>query len=405
MTTRSTVPWMIVDTDAHITEPSDVFTARVPKKLAEVVPHVAVHPKTGHRHWRVGGVWYWPVAGGMMSQVGWPEPPPSTPWEYEEADPAVYEAQERLRRMDEYGIEIQIIYPNLIGFVSAALIPLGLEVSTMTVRAWNDFILEWCAADSRRLVPMAMLPFWDLEAAVHEMERCVDLGFKGVLFANKFERIGLPSFVSPYWDRVYAAAQDLNVPINFHVGFGSNESMMTEDDSPMGSQLRAASPDGMLDFVRFAATGLVTQDDLLGQILLSGLCEKFPQLKLVNVETGFAHVPFYLEALDWHLRAYGNANPLRLLPSEYFKRQCYGTYWFEQKTLRDLDLYPDNFMFSTDFPHGTSLAPGPYAGTTLMPFRFAAEGHAALDPVVRDKALSRNAAALYKLDIPPTAAD
>jgi predicted TIM-barrel fold metal-dependent hydrolase len=48
-----------------------------------------------------------------------------------------------------------------------------------------------------------------------------------------------------------------------------------------------------------------------------------------------------------------------LLPSEYFRRQIYGTFWFERNVGRVVDLYPDNFMFETDYPHPTSLSPGP----------------------------------------------
>ena len=48
-----------------------------------------------------------------------------------------------------------------------------------------------------------------------------------------------------------------------------------------------------------------------------------------------------------------------MLPSEYFRRQCYGTFWFERLTLPLLETYPDNFMFETDYPHPTSIGPGP----------------------------------------------
>lgn len=400
MTSQRNSRWPIVDADAHITEPADLWTSRVPAKYAEVAPHVAVHPKTGHRHWRVGDVFYWPVAGAGTSQAGWKDYLPSGPWEYEEADPAVYSSIDRLQRMDDHGIDVEIVYPNLIGFISGALIPLGSEVALLSVRAYNDFILEWCSADSRRLVPMAMLPFWDLEASLDELKRCTELGFKGLLFANKFEKIGLPSFIDPYWDPIYAAAQEADVPINYHVGFGGLEDKMAEDVGAMGSLRRnGTTPEDRRKASISAGLNFMTANDLLGQILVSGLCDRFPRLKLVNVETGFGHIPFYLEALDWHWRAYGNARENPLLPSEYFRRQCYGTYWFETSTLHDLSLYPDNFMFSTDFPHGTSLAPGPCAGTELKPFEYAARGHAGLDPAVRDKALFRNAAAIYKLDV------
>ena len=402
MTTATAGPWTIVDTDSHVTETPDVWTSRVPEKYAELVPHVAVHPKTGRRHWRVGDVWYYPVAGGGTSQAGWPEYLPSGPWEYDEVDPASYNAQDRLKRMDEYGIDVQICYPNIIGFISASLIPLGHEVSIMAVQAWNDYMVDWCSADSRRLVPMAALPFWDLDASVVEMERCVNLGFKGILFANKFERIGMPSFVSSHWDRVYALAQDLDIPINYHVGFDSYEDKLAEDTG-VKAHLRAAAPEESRDFVVNALDMFMTQPGVIGRLLTSGVCDRFPNLKFVSIETGFGHFPFYLEMLDWYWRQYGNATNLPLLPSEYFKRQCYATYWFEQSTLSGLSLYPDNFMFSTDFPHGTSLSPGPCGGTTLKPFEYAEKGHATLNPALRTKVLSGNAARIYKLEISPEA--
>lgn len=393
----SDASWLIVDTDSHVTELPDVWTSRVPKKYAEIVPHVGVHPKTGRRHWRVGDAWYWPVAGAGTSQAGWHEYLPSSPWEYEEVDPAIYKAEQRLERLDEYGIDIQLIYPNLIGFVSAALIPLGYDVATMCVRAWNDFMWEWCSADHRRLVPMAMLPFWDIDASLAEMERCVNLGFKGVLFANKFERINLPSFVSEHWDRVYAAAQDFDVPINYHLGFDSFDERMAQDGAR--AAMRDSGPEATVRFINDGINAFMTQPGVLGRLLTSGICERFPRLRFVSVETGFGQFPFYLEMLDWYWKQYNGGKILPLLPSEYFRRQCFATYWFERSTLEQLRLYPDNFMFSTDYPHGTSLSPGPCGGTTLKPSEYAALGHSSLDPALRTKVLSTNAAALYKLDL------
>jgi predicted TIM-barrel fold metal-dependent hydrolase len=65
----------------------------------------------------------------------------------------------------------------------------------------------------------------------------------------------------------------------------------------------------------------------------------------------------------------------------------------------DLDLFSDNFMFSTGYPHGTSLGPAPCGGTELTPVEFAHEAYVSLDPEFRTKALSRNAKAVYELDL------
>ncbi len=388
----------LIDADAHVTEQADVWTARVPKKFVEMVPRVDVHPKTGHHHWRIGDVWYWAVTGAATSQVGWPEHQPSTPMEYEDADPAVFDAAKRLERMDEYGIDAAILYPNLVGFASDAIIRLGSELSDLVVRAWNDYIWEWSSIDHARLVPMAMLPYWDIDKSVREMERCAGIGFRGVLAANKFEKIGLPSFVDPHWDPIYAAAEHMEIPINYHIGFGAFGDELRED-GPRGERRRRSTDEERRALARISPSGLLANDDVLGILLTSGLCDRFPRLKLVSVEAGLGHIPFYLEALDWNWKIYGNTSQLPLLPSEYFRRQCFATYWFERTTLHSLDLYPDNFMFSTDFPHGGGIAPGPAAPTTLTPAEYATEAYAGIDPTVRAKALYQNACDVYGLDV------
>jgi hypothetical protein len=123
------------------------------------------------------------------------------------------------------------------------------------------------------------------------------------------------------------------------------------------------------------------------------MCQRFPRLRLVSVECGFGYMPFYLEGLDWHWKAFGNRGPM--LPSYYFRRQCYGTFWFEKTTLPLLEHYPDNFMLSTDYPHGTGIAPGP-ASPAEAPPDHVASAFAGNDPVLAEKALVSNDAAVYR---------
>lgn len=383
----------IIDTDSHITEPAGIWVDRLPKKYADLAPRVELNPDTGHHHWRVSDHWCMPV--GFLSQSGWNEYPPSSPWEYEECDPATYDATARLARLDEYGIDRQILYPNIVGFYAVHLMELGLELATLCVEVYNDWALEWASADHRRLIPMAMLPFWDIDASVREIERCASLGFKGLLFSNCLEKVGLPGFVDPSWDRIYAAAQAADLPVNFHIGFAASEAAERNSaDAIAKTRAHAQDVEAQLAAVLSSGTLLMNQSNHIGQIVLSGLCERFPSLKLVSVETGFGHLPFYLETLDWKWKSYGNRS-LPLLPSEYFRRQCYATFWFDSGTLPLLELYPENFMFSTDYPHPISLAPGPCAGTDLLPSEWVKEHYSNLDSGLAAKALSGNAAKLY----------
>ena len=384
----------IVDADSHINEPADIWTSRLPKKFLDIAPRVERAPDTQHSHWRIGDHWLWPV--GHNAQAGWNEYPPSTPWEYEDCDPATYEARDRLTRLDEYGLASQVLYPNIVGFYAGHMLAQGPEFAELCVKAYNDFSLEWASADSKRLIPIAMLPFWDLDASRREIRRCADMGFKGLLFANKMERAGLPTHTDSHWDPIYNDAQELGLAINFHIGFADSwiEGDLSADSV---AQRRKAAESWRPQSVLKSSSNAMMQTDLIGSLLLSGLCERFPRLKFVSVETGFGQMPFYLEALDWHWKSKGNTS-LPLLPSEYFKRQCYCTFWFDRVSLPLLAAYPDNFMFSTDYPHPISLAPGPCSGTQLLPRDWIADAFADIDWDLTYKAISGNAAKVYGLD-------
>ncbi len=378
----------VIDTDTHVTEPPDLWTSRMPSKFKDIAPRVAKNPDTGNSHWRVGDSWL--MGPGFYAMAGWKQYPPDSPSEIEDVDPGSWNPLERLKRMDEYGIYAQVLYPNLIGFETPLFMRLGAEESLACVRAYNDFLTEFASADPNRLVPIAMVPFWDLDAAVTEMTRARENGHRGVLFANKYEQIGLPAFTSEHWDPIYAAAQDLEMSVNFHVGFSASMDGSAKMMAAMLANFDAAAA------VRGTAIGLLSNADTIAAILTSGLCDRFPSLPFVSVESGFGFIPYLLESLDWHWKGYGAHRTSELLPSEYFKRQCYGCFWFERGTLGMLEQYPDNFMFETDYPHPTSMSPGPCSPAEL-PSEHIKTAFKDVPADVARKALHDNAARVYHL--------
>ncbi len=170
----------VIDVDTHLTEPPDVWTARVPAALRDVVPHI--ERVDGQDVWfaageRIGAPGFYSMAGhdGYM--------PASVPATYDDIDPSMYDAQARLRFLDEQGIRAQVLYPNVGGFGNGYFLRLGdRDVVATCVRAYNDFLTDWCSADPERLVPITAIPFWDVELAVSEIERCVGDGHKAVNF-------------------------------------------------------------------------------------------------------------------------------------------------------------------------------------------------------------------------------
>ena len=378
----------VIDTDSHIIEPEDLWTARVPKKFVNDVPRVDLKPADGKRHWRIGDRWL--MTPGFYAPAGFNEYPPAVPGDYDDIQRGSWDAKARLEVMDDYGLYSQILYPNLIGFEAPLFIELGEELSLLCTRVYNDWLLEWASADPDRLIPIAMLPFWNVEESVKEMERCVEAGHRGVLFANKYEMIGLPPFTSTHWDPIYEAAQSLGISINFHVGFQSSA------EGAAGMMTAALEHFDAAQTALFTSLSLMSNATSLATVVTSGLCERFPTLKFVSVESGFGYVTYLMEVLDWHWKGYGAYKNSSLLPSEYFRRQCYGSFWFERETLPLLATYPDNFMFETDYPHPTSMAPGP-CSPAQKPADHIAEAFADVPEDLARKALHDNAAAVYNL--------
>ena len=379
----------IIDADSHVIEPADLWTSRAPSRLRDLVPFVDVKPGSSSRtpRWRIGDRWLSPV--GAHNYAGWPHYPPNLPSTLADGDRAGWDPNLRLERMDEYGIHAQVLYPNIIGMYTEAFIAAGPEVSLVCTEAYNDYLIEFASVDMLRLIPIAMIPFWDVHHAVREIDRCAERGHKGLLFPNQLERVGLPHFTDRHWDPVYAAAQANGLSINFHVGFGLEEL----EHSPAE---RKESYDPRWTARRNAVAMMVSNGVALSHLLTSDLCDRFPKLWFVSVESGMGYVPYLIDSLDWHWRGHGAHLRYELLPSEYFRRQCAGTFWFETSTLDLLDLYPDNFMFETDFPHPTSLSPGP-ASPAEIPIEHIRKHLARTDESVLRKVLNGNAVRIYRL--------
>jgi predicted TIM-barrel fold metal-dependent hydrolase len=389
MTAASTAA-RVVDADTHLTEPADLWTARIPERFRDEAPRVLLDEGTGRWRWRIGDRWCSLV--GNYSMAGWLEFPPSCPPTLEEADAACYDPVARLAHMDANGIYAQVLYPNIVAFEGHAFMALAdEELKLACVRTYNDYQAEFASVAPERFIAMAMLPFWDLEESVRELRRCHAMGHRGMLWAATLEKHGLPDFSKPHWDPLYATARDLGISVNFHVGVGNTaeeiaEAMNREAYDPAYNTARSA-----MSFISNART--------LGTLLTSGVCDRFPDLNFVSVESGFGYIPFLLESLDWQWMGSGahRAYPDRLLPSEYFRRQVYSMFWFEKDSLELLPKYQDNVMFETDFPHPTSLSPGP-ASYAPSPAEAIARDTAIVGEDVMRKVLYTTAARVYHLD-------
>jgi predicted TIM-barrel fold metal-dependent hydrolase len=130
---------------------------------------------------------------------------------------------------------------------------------------------------------------------------------------------------------------------------------------------------------------------VIGNILTSRFLEKWPDLKIVSVESGAGWVPYLLEALEY--MSVESALTYTPSPSEVFRRQIYACTFFEKRNLVETvrQVGADNILFESDFPHPACLYPDG--------LEYLAEAINGLTPEERFKIFSGNAAKLYNIDI------
>ena len=379
----------IIDADSHVTEPADVWVTRVARRYVPHVPHV-VRSDDGRDVWMLDGVQIGAV--GRTAPAGWPTYPADSPATYDDCHPAAFDADARLRYLDDEGIWAQVLYPNIAGFGGQKFLTMkDAELRLACVRAYNDFLVEWSGRDPRRLIPIASTPFWDVDATVGEISRCVASGFRGVLFTGEPQRFGLPYLGDRHWDPFWSIVQETGVPVHFHIGGG-------EDEGILGRTTARGLAHGSANTSAYNAVDLFIKNGVqCCDLITSGVLARFPGVKVVSVESGIGWIPFVLEAADYSFLGATQAGRVRtadLLPSELFRRQVYCTYWFEQIAPTHLldELPIDNILFETDFPHPACLY-GNIRETI-------AKGLSGTSAEVRRKFLWDNAAALYGIEGP-----
>jgi predicted TIM-barrel fold metal-dependent hydrolase len=331
-----------VSADDHCWEKPDTWTSRVPAKLKEDAPQLK----------RIDNKDYWVYAGEVVRPLGtgcaalMPERRNVDRWE--EVPKAAYDARERLKIMDSDGVAVEVLFPQAAGFGTGPLIGKGdPAIRLASIQAFNDYLAEEWLSVSPRFVPQCLLPVYDLELAIKEARRAHQLGHKAVVWTAAPQTYGLPHFNDKHWDPLWAVLQELELPVCLHIG-------SAKDDRPLWSGYSAKEHDAV------GSVNVINGNiQVMGNLLFSGILERFPALKFISVESGVGWVPFLLETCEHQYdaqRLSQHGHPLR--PTELFRRQCYVNFWFERSgiELRHM-IGVDNILWEADFPHPTSTYP------------------------------------------------
>ena len=336
--------------DDHLIEPPDLWTNRLPAAYHDQGPHIV--EVDGREYWEYEGVRTPNMMGTRRPLPGFvptghPDMPGKGTARYDEIRPGCYNPVARLADMDIDGVWGQLCFPDFSRFAGHRFY-LGvkdLDLGLLCTQAYNDYVLdEWCATDPERLFGSVILPLFDIDLAVAELERTIAKGASAISFSENPTVLGLPSVHTDHWDPLWAVANDAGIPVCMHIG-SSSKLINTSDDAPTSVSLTLTGMNSILACVDW---------------LMSGAFERFAKLNIVLSEGGAGWVPYVTERADkmFHDKRFEEMMSHERLPSELFAEHVYVCLVDEYFALRSLDDMPiDNMLWEGDYPHGDGLWP------------------------------------------------
>jgi predicted TIM-barrel fold metal-dependent hydrolase len=403
----------IIDCDAHFTEPAELWTSRAPKEFVDRMP--ILRTIDGITAWYIEGE-LWASIGGNTIQTG-PDGHARkvlgshVVQPYELIDKSAFAVKERLDLLDEIGVYAQVVYPNGIGFASNHIFAIeDLELRTVILQIYNDFLIDVQKESGGRLLPQGMLPVWDIDLTAREIERLSDQGMTGFTLSDKPEMIGLPELWEDYWDPMWQLLNDRELVANFHIGAGARkeelEAIRNARNQPRATQRlsgSAVSPTWsefghQRRLAAFSTQMYMSNLRIMVNMCMSNLFDRFPKLKVVSAESGIGWIPFMLEALEFQFDEMVTEDDelrhAKKRPSEYFREHIYVMFWFETSAPeRMIDVVgARNVLVETDIPHPTCLYPNPKEHFVRV--------LSGLDAETITRVLQDNAVELYKIKLP-----
>ena len=300
---------IIISADSHVSEAADLWQTRVPAEFRDQAPVYKRAPK------------------GSLPE-----------------HPGGFDPKARMTEMETDGVSAEVLYPTL------GLRLFGLDDARLQeacFRVYNDWLIEYCQVNTKRLLGVACISMYNIDNAIKELERTKREGLAGALIWQA-PHADLP-FRSDHYERFWAAAQELNMPISLHILTGHNYAK----DGPGGRE-GIESYRGSVNYKLFDAV------NALFELIFYGVLHRFPSLKFVIVENEIGWIPFVLQQWDYYYRRFCEVNPPAIdrLPSQYFYRQVYGTFFNDAVGGHNFSWWGvDNCMWSNDFPHPNSTWP------------------------------------------------
>ena len=280
--------------------------------------------------------------------------------DYHEFSAPYSDPSARVARLDEMGAEAAVLFPNY-GIVWERTLAPDLDATLANMGAWNRWVVDVAAEGGGRLHPVAHVSMRNLTWLEAQLARLSAGGVRLALIAPALVD-GRP-FSAPELDRAWSAFVDHGVTPVFHVA----DQPRVFDDAWYGPDVPGGISVMSTVFLPTAAALVLTD------LILNGVLERHPDLRLGVMELSAVWVPLHLQMMDGGVRFASSFNgegpKLSMTPSEYFRRQVRVAAFSYERADFLTRSSGDIFMACSDYPHteGTDTPLADYDAVGLTP--------------------------------------
>ena len=363
----------IISSDGHICEPPNCYIDYIEPKYRDTAPRI-VEQDDGTEAFVVHGMKR-PVPLGFIDGAGFSVTERNERakiCKFSDIREGAYGGHARIPYMDQDGLAAEVIY---------ASIGMGLcmhrdpDYKNACMQAYNRWLQAMVGEEPDRILGLAQTAVLSVDAAIADFRRAKDMGMVGMMMPGRPIH---EDYDHSDYDALWECATDLDLPICFHI--------LTSRDGSLATPHRGHALNNFLGIIRAV-------QDVVGMMVLGGVFERHPRLKLVCAEGDAGWMPHYMYRMD-HAAKFnaqdGIVKGLSKLPSEYIRSNVWMTFQDDKTAFDSLHMMPHTqLLWASDFPHTDSTWP---RSQQLL-----ARHTAALSEQQRQDILRDNAARLFNL--------
>lgn len=370
--------YFMASADSHITPPSKLVSERIEPEFRDRLPRVEKRD-TGQMWMHIDGIRPFML---VNSELSGEDQYRTKAGAVLGMDDASADMERRIADLDLDGIDAELMFPN--GPPLAAFWTPDWALAQAQFRVYNDWVWEVTRPYSKRLKAAACIATGNVDSAITELKRVARMGFDIVALPTQpipWQQGESAKYNTPAYDPLWAAIQDLDLLITFHVSTGGDP---RKSRGPGGAIInRCRSHDSLVE--------------PLGALCCSGILDRYRMLRFASVEAGIGWIPAFLDLMDESYRKHHMWVSPKLkhgLPSDYFR--AHGAATFQEDRAGMLLVEPfnlkDNFCWASDYPH--------HEGTFPHSAEAIERDFGVVNEETRRKILGLNAARIFRFEIP-----